>query len=54
MKILTQSDREWVDRITELCNNTSVGIFVVFGNKQYERYDFGTPKLIRTKIRRVL
>ena len=25
MKILTQSDREWVDRIVELCNNSSVG-----------------------------
>ena len=52
MKILTQLDREWVDRIIKLCNSTSVGRLVVFGNKQYERSDFGTPKLIRTKIRR--
>ena len=52
MKILTQSDREWVDRIIELCNNTSVGRFVVWGGQCYERTDFGTPKLIRTKIRR--
>ena len=52
MKILTRLDSEWHDRTIELCNSTSVGRFVVWGGQCYERTDFGTPKLIRTKIRR--
>lgn len=52
MKIRIRVDSEWQDRIVELCNNSSVGRFVVIGNKQYERTDIGTPELIRIKIRR--
>ncbi len=52
MNISIRVDSEWQYRIVELCNNSSVGRFVVIGNKQYERADIGTPKLIRIKIRR--
>ena len=52
MNIRIKVDSEWQDRIVELCNTSSVGRFVVIGNNQYERYDFGTPKFIKTKIRR--
>jgi len=52
MKIRIRVDSEWHDRIVELRNNSSVGRFVVIGNKQYERTDIGTPELIRIKIRR--